>query len=54
MPLVSVLGRQRQEDLCKFQASLGYIIETPCLKKKYKYLIIIIIIIKVDFLVRKQ
>jgi hypothetical protein len=26
LPLIPALGRQRQEDLCKFQASLIYIV----------------------------
>jgi hypothetical protein len=38
-PLIAVLGRQRQEDLCEFETSLVYImaqgyIEKLCLEKK--------------------
>jgi hypothetical protein len=38
MPLISAFGRQKQEDLCEFEASLVYIgvprqaIERPCLQ----------------------
>ena len=44
-PVISVLGRLRQEDRCKFETSLGYksepkaslsYIARPCLKKKKK------------------
>lgn len=43
MPVISALGRLRQEDHCDFQAGLGYTskfraslyyIVRPCLKKK--------------------
>ena len=44
MPLILILGRQRQVDLCQFKASLVYfensetprVIERPCLKNKTK------------------
>jgi hypothetical protein len=32
MPLIPVPRRQRQADLCDFEASQGYIVR-PCLKK---------------------
>ena len=44
MPLISALGRQRQENLCEFEASLVYIgvpgqaIERPCLQKNQEVL----------------
>ena len=44
MPLISALGRQKQENLCEFQASLVYIgvtrqaIERPCLQKSQEVL----------------